>query len=113
MKNKKIRSNKKAFSPNSFLMKQLYEPILWRDGEKKRRKKVSQDDFEVPEYSDYNSLKTTNYNATERISKLKDIEDKLTSDLSAQIASEIILNFTRKSNNIIQIITINNKIKEI
>ena len=37
-------------------------------------------------------LKTTNYNATERISKLKDIEDKLTSDLSAQIASEIILN---------------------
>ena len=62
MKNKKIGSNKKAFSPNSFLMKKLFEPILWRDGEKKRRKKVSQDDFEVPEYEDFNSLKTTNYN---------------------------------------------------
>ena len=37
-------------------------------------------------------LKTTNYNATERVSKLKDIENRLTSDLSAQIANEIILN---------------------
>ena len=43
-------------------MKKLYEPISWRDGEKKRRKKVPQDDFEVPEYEDFSSLKTTNYN---------------------------------------------------
>ena len=57
MKNKKIGSNKKAFSPNSFLMKKLYEPISWRDGEKKRRKKVPQDDFEVPEYKDFSPKK--------------------------------------------------------
>ena len=39
MKNKKIGSNKKAFSPNSFLMKKLYEPISMERWRKKKEKK--------------------------------------------------------------------------
>tara|TARA_Y100000996_G_scaffold396062_1_gene361818 strand:- start:483 stop:1496 length:1014 start_codon:yes stop_codon:yes gene_type:complete len=43
-------------------MKVLFEPITWRDGEKKRRKKVSMDNFEVPEYRDYDKIRVINYN---------------------------------------------------
>ena len=62
--NTKINFSKKSklYSPNSYLMKVVFEPISWRDGEKKKRKKVSMDDFQVPEYSDYEKLRVINYN---------------------------------------------------
>ena len=62
--NTKINLYKKSkpYSPNSYLMKVLFQPIMWRDGEKKRRKKVSMDNFVVPEYKDYDTIKITNYN---------------------------------------------------
>ena len=62
--NTKIHFCKKSklYSPNSYLMKVLFEPITWRDGEKKRRKKVSMDNFEVPEYRDYDKIRVINYN---------------------------------------------------
>jgi len=62
--NTKISFSKKTkpYSPNSYLMKVLFEPVMWRDGEKKRRKKVSMDNFIVPEYRDYDKIKIINYN---------------------------------------------------
>jgi len=62
--NTKISFSKKTkpYSPNSYLMKVLFEPVMWRDGEKKRRKKVSMDNFVVPEYKDYDRIKVINYN---------------------------------------------------
>lgn len=55
----------KSYSPNSFLMKVLYEPISWRDGEKKRRKKVNTSNFEIPEYKEYDKIRVINYNVTQ------------------------------------------------
>lgn len=60
--NTKIKNKKKMTSPNTFLMKQLYESVNWGDGEKRRRKKIPQDEFEIPEYSEYKLIKQKNHN---------------------------------------------------
>jgi hypothetical protein len=62
MNTKILSLNKTPFSPNSFLLKSLYEPISWKEGEKKRRKKIPQDGFEIPEYKEHEKIKTTNHN---------------------------------------------------
>ena len=63
--NKKIK--KMPYSPKSFLKQILFESI--KDKLQKKRKKISSDDFEIPEIKDYNNLLSKGYN----VKQLKDI----------------------------------------
>ena len=55
------------YSPKSFLKQILFESI--KDKLQKKRKKISSDDFEIPEIKDYNNLLSKGYN----VKQLKDI----------------------------------------
>ena len=61
---KKKSRNKQIYekrTPNTYLLKVLYEPINFPKN-KLKRKKVSENDFEIPEYSEYDLIKKFNYN---------------------------------------------------
>ena len=64
--NKKIKSFKKKIvrmSPRTFLKEDLYKrstPKICQ--ERKKRKKISDDDFEIPDFSDYQQLLNINFN---------------------------------------------------
>ena len=52
--------------------------------------------FENKNFIEKTFVKTATYNAIDRISKLKSLENRLTSDLSSQITDEIILTLLEK-----------------
>ena len=63
--NKKIKYLKKNYtlqmSPRTFLKEDLYKRYT-PNSIPKKRKKISDDDFEIPDFSDYQQLLTINYN---------------------------------------------------
>ena len=56
--NIKIKMNR---TPKTFLKECIYEEIMV----KKKRKKISMDDFEIPNYNEYDKILEINYNVSQ------------------------------------------------
>jgi len=65
--NKYNKTCDKTISPKYFINNYIYEPI--KQNLKKKRKKITSDDFEIPEIKDYNLLLINGYN----VKQLKNI----------------------------------------
>ena len=66
-KNVKVQNVMINISPKSYLKNMVFESI--KDKLQKKRKKISSDDFEIPEINQYELLLTKGYN----VKQLKDI----------------------------------------
>ena len=76
------KSNKILHSPKSFLKNYVFEnPIC----EKKRKKKVSDNEFEILEYHEYNQLLVRNYNVSQLKQMLRFYKQRLSGNKSEKI----------------------------
>ena len=70
----------KKMSPCTYLQKKLYENI--DKFKKKKRKKVSKEEFEIPEYEDYEKIVELNYNVSQLRSIARYYKQKISGNKS-------------------------------
>ena len=93
-KNIKIKMNR---TPKTFLKECIYEEIIM----KKKRKKISMDDFEIPNYNEYEKLLQINYNVSQLKSACRFYKQKVSGNKKELIF--LLYNYLKFSNFVIKI----------
>jgi len=93
--NIKLKSLK--ISPKTFLKERVFEGIILS----KKRKKISMDDFEIPNYNEYNKLLKINYNVSQLKSMCRFYKQKVSGNKKELIF--LLFNYLKYSNSTIVI----------
>ena len=96
--NKKIYKKHKL-TPKSFIKEVLYKRIVIELP--KKRKKVSVDEFEIPNYNEFNKIKNINFNVSQLKQICKHYKQKKTGNKSQLI--QLLYNYLYYSNYIIKL----------